>query len=347
MVTTMVCAQDTDYQVGAELYRYRSTLSDTLYAFSSVNTSAQYFPCVDAFTIEESATAGATFEMKTVNGAKEYYALHDDTLSLVAYVGEDPFMGIPAKTIQYYNHIPIVIGGDKSNFRDEGYTDFIIDYKKREWPAEIVEWTSQNNISIVRINGRIEWDNNFVDEDVFRDLYLDLQYGDAIEYILSYTVTKLQVKKEKWETVNLDEVPMLKKYFHDKRTEHRSFYRDGSIMELARLGISPNPEFYFQTSEDIGRYVDCRHQFNTIYVFPNPTFDDIKIRFENATDDKYVLSLHNVVGRKLWSKNLSLVKSTQELDVDLPRLDKGIYMYTVRNIEGKIITSRRLVIMEL
>jgi len=343
----MLCGQNTEYQVDTVLYRYKSTLADTLYAFSNVNIQAQYFPCVDAFTIEETEIAGATFEMKTVNGAKEYYSLRDDTLSLVAFVGEDPFMGVPAKTIEHYNHIPIIIEGDKSSFRDEGSSDFIIDYKKKEWPKEIVQWASENDISIIRINGQIQWDHNYVDKDIFRDLYLDIQYGDAIEYIRSYTITKLQVKKEKWETVNLDEVPMLKNYFYDKRTEHRSFYKDGSIMELARLCIYPDPQFYFQTSEDIGRYTDCRHQFNSIYVFPNPTFDDIKIRFENATDDKYLLSLHNVVGRKLWSKNLSLDKSTQELDVDLPPLDKGIYMYTVRNDNGKIITSRRLVIMEL
>jgi len=171
--------------------------------------------------------------------------------------------------------------------------------------------------------------------------------GNVIEHDLNYSVNKLEVKKGQWEKVDMGSEGYLQDLFAVKKEKYYSIYDLESIVEKARISILPYHSFSIQLDRDIGNYADCTHSTNDIYVFPNPTFDNVNVRIEGSENEYYILSIYNIIGKKLWSKRLNVSSKKHEEFVDLPPLEKGVYIYGVDTPNGKRIKSRRLVIMDL
>jgi len=171
--------------------------------------------------------------------------------------------------------------------------------------------------------------------------------GNVIEYNNTYSVNKLEVKRSKWQKVDLTQKGYLQDLFSDTKEKHYSIYAIGSVVETARLGVIPYNTFTMYTQASIGSHPDCTHSTNDIYVFPNPTYDDIKMRFENVDNDYYILNIYNIIGKKLWSKRIDVHSMKHEEFVDLPPFEKGVYIYGIDTPKGKRIKSKRLVIIDL
>jgi hypothetical protein len=118
------------------------------------------------------------------------------------------------------------------------------------------------------------------------------------------------------------------------------------MVEMARLVFEPKPYFYFHSSRQLGRHNDCKYLEESIHIYPNPTFGDLKAKFTNATKGVYNFTISNIIGKKIWSGQLVIMRSNQELPVKLPYLPKGVYLYNIRNPENKLVQSRRLIIVE-
>jgi len=88
-----------------------------------------------------------------------------------------------------------------------------------------------------------------------------------------------------------------------------SFYPYQTNVEMARLYTSTPYAMYLQTNEQIGNYTSCRHQQNDIYVYPNPTFGRLNVKFSGAEEKRYVFEVFNIVGKPVWSTNLFLDSS--------------------------------------
>lgn len=343
---TSINAQLKTYEINDVIYRYESMLNDPAETFSQVSMRDQYFPCVDQLVVSESTLTQADFQLDNGKGLIEYYSSKDGILNLIGFKSIDPFLSVPDVVIQFFTPIPVANNKKIENFRTNGTSDYFIIYKNKNWPPHLNKWALKNGVTEIRINGHVEWDNHFERKDFFKDIYLDESIGNVVEYNLNYTATKLEVKKEKWEEIDLSIEGFLQSLFEPKLHQYYSLYALGSVVETARISETPHRTFSINVEGELGTFTDCTHSTNDIYVFPNPTFNDVNIRFENVDSPSYTFSVYSIIGKKLWTKTLSIPNSKYETYVDLPPLESGVYIYGIDTPNGKRIKSKRLVIMD-
>jgi hypothetical protein len=81
-----------------------------------------------------------------------------------------------------------------------------------------------------------------------------------------------------------------------------------------------------------------------VYAFPNPAIVNARFEFSNLNPDRYQLAILNVLGVEVWSKEY-YIRNNDIQKVDVSFLKKGTYLYSLKDSKGKILTTKRLVII--
>ena len=90
------------------------------------------------------------------------------------------------------------------------------------------------------------------------------------------------------------------------------------------------------------RYVDTGKP--DLIAYPNPAIDDIRIDFLNLPSSTYTLKIYNILGIVVMEKKYAISGDRSE-KINLTSLRKGTYLYSLINENGKIISTKRLMIM--
>lgn len=338
-------AQTETFKVDDIYYRYSATVKDSISSFKNIRFQDYYFPCVDALNVVESKLPRTDVEFSTDNDYKEFYSYKSGVLNLIGFNGSDPFLSIPKTFIQFFDEVPIARSNRKDDFLSRGKTEFFVVYNIDNLPSVLKNWAIKEGVKEISINAEMVWEHEYKRNDSFDDLW-DLAVGYVVRNERTFKALSIELKKEKREKVLVENYPLLKKYFGPKKTIHECFYPFNTVKEKARLSYLPERKFSYQTEEELGQYTPCRHLLNDIYIYPNPTFDDINIRFENATDTSFKFTLLNIIGRKIWESTVNITKANDQVFLNLPELEKGVYIYSISNSKKKRIQSKRLIIIE-
>lgn len=81
-----------------------------------------------------------------------------------------------------------------------------------------------------------------------------------------------------------------------------------------------------------------------VYVFPNPAIVNARFEFTNLPSDRYRLSIKNVLSEEIWAQEY-YIRGHDLQKVDVSFLAKGTYLYSLTNSKGKILSTKRLVII--
>ena len=81
-----------------------------------------------------------------------------------------------------------------------------------------------------------------------------------------------------------------------------------------------------------------------VYAYPNPAIIDVRFEFSNLDQGQYQLKIYNILGVEVWSKEYYINGHHTE-KVDIGNLRKGTYLYSLINEKGKILTTRRLIVV--
>lgn len=81
-----------------------------------------------------------------------------------------------------------------------------------------------------------------------------------------------------------------------------------------------------------------------VYAFPNPAIVTVRFEFTNLPPGNYQLSIRNILGIEVWREDYYLTGNRTER-VDISNLRKGTYLYSLKNDQGKILATRRLVVV--
>lgn len=326
------------------LFRYGVELEEPLERIREINISDHLFPCVDKLVVSESNLPRTDFELVSESSYKEFYSQKSGILNAIGFNGNDPFFNQPNNFIQYFNDVPVARANRKDDFSSSTATQFFISYSLDEMPQDLKDWAYGQDVTAIKVLAELEWSVSYNKQDEFK--FLDVIYGFTTKNKQVVKVVEMELEKEKWTKVTWQGIDVLRESFAEKTVEFDSFYPFQTNVEMARLYKTAPYKFYFQLDEEIGYYTTCRHQFNEIYVYPNPTFGDIKIKFKRATGSTYKFQLFNIVGRPVWSTNLYLDSTEQLVDIVLDGVEKGIYFYSVSDHKGNAILTKRLTVIE-
>jgi hypothetical protein len=82
-----------------------------------------------------------------------------------------------------------------------------------------------------------------------------------------------------------------------------------------------------------------------VRAYPNPATDEVNLEMTNLASGTYTLKIYNLLGSVIWQETHSVIGS-KTVKVDVTRLRKGSYLYSVSNANGKILSTKRLLIMK-
>ncbi len=128
-----------------------------------------------------------------------------------------------------------------------------------------------------------------------------------------------------------------------------TFYSNSEKEAIAIVTVDNQNNDIVNTVE----YKDNGIQTNIRYVntgrpdliaYPNPAIDEVRIDFFNLPASNYTLKIYNILGIVVWEKKYSL-SGNQNQKISLTALRKGTYLYSLVSDNGKIISTKRLMIM--
>jgi hypothetical protein len=73
-------------------------------------------------------------------------------------------------------------------------------------------------------------------------------------------------------------------------------------------------------------------QLTTLKMYPNPVQDKLSLEISNMNSEKYLVSIYDVYGRKIYENQMSTNSNIQEIDVS--KFIKGAYLLRVQNYKG-------------
>jgi Secretion system C-terminal sorting domain len=82
-----------------------------------------------------------------------------------------------------------------------------------------------------------------------------------------------------------------------------------------------------------------------VRAFPNPATEEVNIEMSNLSSGTYTLKIYNLLGAVIWQES-HVVSGGKTVKVDISRLRKGSYLYSVSNAAGKILATKRLMVMK-
>ncbi len=128
-----------------------------------------------------------------------------------------------------------------------------------------------------------------------------------------------------------------------------SFYNDEEKEAIAIVTVDNQDNNIVDAIE----YKDNGIQTNIRYVntgkpdliaYPNPAIDEVRIDFFNLPASVYTLKVYNILGIIVMEKKYNINGDRTE-KINLTNLRKGTYLYSLINDSGKIISTKRLMIM--
>ncbi|MEM1322663.1 MAG: T9SS type A sorting domain-containing protein [Bacteroidota bacterium] len=81
-----------------------------------------------------------------------------------------------------------------------------------------------------------------------------------------------------------------------------------------------------------------------IYAYPNPAIDEARFDFVNLPNGQYTLKLYNILGVEVMKEQYD-IQGNFTVKLNLSKMRKGTYLYSLVNERGKTITTKRLMII--
>lgn len=81
-----------------------------------------------------------------------------------------------------------------------------------------------------------------------------------------------------------------------------------------------------------------------VFIYPNPSFGNVRFDFLNLPTGYYDLEIYNILGSKVRTDRF-YVNGTKTAPMDLSRLKKGTYLYRLVDSQKNTIRSKRFVII--
>jgi carboxypeptidase T len=80
-----------------------------------------------------------------------------------------------------------------------------------------------------------------------------------------------------------------------------------------------------------------------LVVFPNPVKDHLKIRMTSPAPSKYEITITDVAGKIISQQSMSTGPTAGDLSIDLSTKAAQVYLLTIRNNNGELITVQKIV----
>ncbi len=282
--------------------------------------------------------------MQEINGVKSFFESDGHSLSLLGTIGLDP-MNIGVQTTTFYSepietvHFPLKYGEKK---KIQG--DFSFKIATEDLPKDIL-YTLPITPDSVRYRCTLTQEKEI---DGWGTLALpDNTYDVLREKVVEERTYRVDIKVGSlpWQDITeaVDDPKIQKKQL----SESFHFYSNETTSKVAVAYMKPNgvnPELVYYTVTDLSSTMRTAGNRPDIYAYPNPAINDVRFEFSNLKPSDYSLKIYNILGVVVMQEDYTLNGfKTKKLDVS--KLRKGTYLYSLSDAKGKTVATRRLMVI--
>lgn len=288
---------------------------------------------------------GKSIMVQEMGGIKSYFKNPDGhSLELLGTVGLDP-MNLGVQTVTYYKkplqtlHFPLKYGTKATN-----ESAFYFTVAAKALPQKVL-YSLPVTPDSVRYSGSIIEDKEV---DAWGTLALPDNTYDVLREKNIETVrykVAIKVGDLPWQDVteSLAEANIQTKQI--RQSYH--FYSNETTSKVAVAYMKPNgvnPKAVFYTVIDPTSTMRTASNRPDIYAHPNPAISDVRFEFSNLKPSNYTLKIYNILGVVVKQASYQL-SGFQTVKLDISKLRKGTYLYSLSDAKGKTIATRRLMVI--
>lgn len=125
------------------------------------------------------------------------------------------------------------------------------------------------------------------------------------------------------------------------------FYSNETTSKVAEAYMKPNgvnPEVVYYTVSDPASTMRTASGRPDIYAYPNPAINDVRFEFSNLKPSDYSLKIYNILGVVVMEEKYPL-NGFKTVKLDVSKLRKGTYLYSLSDAKGKTVATRRLMVI--
>lgn len=82
-----------------------------------------------------------------------------------------------------------------------------------------------------------------------------------------------------------------------------------------------------------------------VQALPNPAVEFVRFYCTNLPPNHYTLKIYNIVGKPIWQQQ-DWMQGDKEIFVELDNFKKGPYLYSLTDADGKVVSTKRLVVLK-
>jgi len=127
-----------------------------------------------------------------------------------------------------------------------------------------------------------------------------------------------------------------------------SYLSNESKEPIAVFGLDGNEtevEFVEFKSLEVNSVANTNNNLNpNLYAFPNPAINEVKFEFSDLKRGDYDLKIFNILGLEVYGESYK-VSGSKTVKIDISRLKKGTYLYSLMDENGKSIVTKRLIVI--
>jgi len=81
-----------------------------------------------------------------------------------------------------------------------------------------------------------------------------------------------------------------------------------------------------------------------IFAYPNPAINNVRINFLNIIPGNYTFRIFNILGKEVVNKRYD-INGNRTVGINIDTLQKGTYLYNLTDARGKILKTKRLMVI--
>lgn len=99
----------------------------------------------------------------------------------------------------------------------------------------------------------------------------------------------------------------------------------------------------YKSNDAVSSLRDLTDRRPAVFAYPNPAIVTVRFEFANLPAGPYQLAFYDLLGRERLRQPLQLT-GNEVHRVDVSSLDRGVYLYSLLDRQGRVVTTRRLLI---
>jgi len=105
------------------------------------------------------------------------------------------------------------------------------------------------------------------------------------------------------------------------------------------------PSFVTYKSNDVVTNVSYVNTgYSDIFAYPNPAIDKVRINFVNLSSGNYTFRIFNILGKEVMKQQYR-ISGNRTVGINIDTLQKGTYLYNLTDGRGKVIRTKRLMVI--